>query len=70
MAVDRNTNLSSGQLLNRLAEAVADTEDLESLVRPLLELLQAITGLESTYLTSIDPDRHPQPTRPGGGTAA
>ncbi len=42
------------KLIDQLAQAVNDSEDLESLVRPLLELLQAITGLESTYLTQID----------------
>ncbi len=42
------------EALNRLAEAVSDAEDLESLTRPLLELLEDITGLESTYLTTID----------------
>jgi len=41
-------------VLNRLAVTVAEEDDLESLVRSLLELLEAVTGLESTYLTSID----------------
>jgi diguanylate cyclase len=41
-------------LLDRLAESFATAEDLEGLTRPLLELLQAVTGLDSTYLTSID----------------
>ncbi len=48
--------LPSGELLDQLARAVTDNDDLESLVRPLLELLQAVTGLESTYLTTIDLD--------------
>lgn len=48
--------LTSGELLDRLARTVTETDDVESLVRPLLELLQAITGLESTYLAAIDPD--------------
>lgn len=52
--------LTSGELLDRLAQTVTDTDDVESLVRPLLELLQAITGLESTYLTSIDADERYQ----------
>ncbi|RCV91839.1 sensor domain-containing diguanylate cyclase [Billgrantia montanilacus] len=51
-----NQSLPSGELLDQLARAVTDNDDLESLVRPLLELLQAVTGLESTYLTTIDPD--------------
>lgn len=56
MTVHEQT-LTSSELLDRLATAVAGTDDTESLVRPLLELLQLITGLDSTFLTSIDPDR-------------
>ncbi|MBA2777723.1 sensor domain-containing diguanylate cyclase [Billgrantia kenyensis] len=41
-------------VLDKLAEAVAEEESLESLVNSLLELLEAVTGLESTYLTHID----------------
>lgn len=41
-------------ILNRLAVAVTEDEDLETLVRSLLELLEAVSGLESTYLTTID----------------
>ncbi|MCC5883944.1 MAG: sensor domain-containing diguanylate cyclase [Halomonas sp.] len=44
-------------VLDRLAEAVAEDEGLETLVSALLELLEAVTGLESTYLTSIDAER-------------
>jgi diguanylate cyclase len=40
--------------LNQLAESIADAKDLEGLTRPLLEVLEAITGMESTYLTTID----------------
>ncbi|WP_236585558.1 sensor domain-containing diguanylate cyclase [Dyella sp. EPa41] len=40
--------------VGRLAESVIQARSLEDLVRPLLELLQAVTGLESTYLTTID----------------
>ncbi|MDM4768992.1 sensor domain-containing diguanylate cyclase [Solimonas sp. SE-A11] len=43
-------------LLNRLAESVSGANDLESLTRPLLELLETVTGMESTYLTTIDQD--------------
>jgi len=39
-----------------LANSVAHARTLEELVRPLLELLQTVTGLESTYLTMIDED--------------
>lgn len=41
-------------ILNQLADTVADARDLEGLTRPLLEVLEAITGMESTYLTMID----------------
>lgn len=42
--------------VGRLADSVTQARSLEELVRPLLELLQAVTGLESTYLTAIDLD--------------
>jgi diguanylate cyclase len=42
------------RLLSQLADTVAGAEDLEGLTRPLLELLQAVTGMESAYLTRID----------------
>ena len=41
-------------ILDKLATVVAETDDVESLVRPLLDLLEAVTGLESTYVTAID----------------
>ena len=41
-------------LLSRLATTVSSADDLEGLTRPLLELLEMVTGLESTYLTTID----------------
>ncbi|GLQ95757.1 sensor domain-containing diguanylate cyclase [Dyella mobilis] len=37
-----------------LAATITRARSLEELVRPLLEMLQATTGLESTYLTTID----------------
>jgi diguanylate cyclase len=40
--------------LEKLSEIVVTAESLEQLTRPLLEMLQLVTGLESTYLTSID----------------
>lgn len=42
--------------LDKLADSISHAHTLEQLVRPLLELLQAVTGLESTYLTTIDGD--------------
>lgn len=47
-------------ILDKLVAAVSDGDDLESLVRPLLGLLESITGMESTYLTSIDLQRNIQ----------
>ncbi|MFO6420826.1 diguanylate cyclase domain-containing protein [Hylemonella sp. W303a] len=41
-------------ILDRLATTVATAQSVEELTRPLLELLQAATGLESTYLTRVD----------------
>ncbi|MBV2128989.1 sensor domain-containing diguanylate cyclase [Arsukibacterium indicum] len=40
--------------LEQLAQFVATADSVEGLTRPLLALLQRITGLESTYLTAID----------------
>jgi diguanylate cyclase len=48
------------QVLDRLIEVVADADDLEAQVRPLLELLQSVTGLESTYLTAVHLERDEQ----------
>ena len=45
---------ASPDFVSLLADSVAGARSLEELVRPLLELLQAVTGLESTYLTRID----------------
>ena len=42
------------KILQTLSERVTAARDLESLTRPLLEMLEAVTGLESTYLTEID----------------
>ncbi|RYH61607.1 MAG: sensor domain-containing diguanylate cyclase [Alcaligenaceae bacterium] len=41
-------------LLEQLSESVSAAHSLEELTRPLLEMLETVTGLESTYLTSID----------------
>ncbi len=40
--------------LRQLAAAVADGHDLQALARPLLQLLQNITGLDSTFLTLVN----------------
>ncbi|GGP28163.1 sensor domain-containing diguanylate cyclase [Silvimonas amylolytica] len=41
-------------ILLKLSDSVSGAQTLEELTRPLLEMLHAVTGLESTYLTSID----------------
>ncbi|HEY9106217.1 MAG TPA: sensor domain-containing diguanylate cyclase [Roseateles sp.] len=38
----------------QLSDSVKSARTLEDLTRPLLEILEAVTGLESTYLTTID----------------
>ncbi|MDR7269232.1 diguanylate cyclase [Pelomonas saccharophila] len=38
----------------QLSDSVTSARTLEDLTRPLLELLEAVTGLESTYLTTVD----------------
>lgn len=64
------------ELLDHLSESVTSARSVEELTRPLLEMLEAVTGLESTYLTSIDEirgvqhvlyaqfQRHADPRRP------
>jgi len=42
------------QLIARLSDSISHADSLEALVRPLLEMLEAVTGLESTYMTAID----------------
>lgn len=42
------------ELTADVASTIERSTGLESLTRPLLELLQGITGLESTYLTRVD----------------
>ncbi|MFM5820661.1 GGDEF domain-containing protein [Aeromonas sanarellii] len=42
------------KILQALSVRVTGARDLESLTRPLLEMLETVTGLESTYLTEID----------------
>lgn len=41
-------------LLEQLSGTVAAAKGVEDLTRSLLEMLEAVTGIESTYLTSID----------------
>jgi len=51
------------KILQTLSERVTQARDLESLTRPLLEMLEAVTGLESTYLTEIDEGQSTQHIR-------
>jgi signal transduction histidine kinase len=47
---------TSDAVREALVRVGAGAGDLESVARPLLDALQVLTGLESTYLTSIDWD--------------
>ena len=44
-------------LLLQLSDSVSSARTLEDLTRPMLEMLEAVSGLESTYLTMIDLDK-------------
>lgn len=46
--------LAVDPMLAQLAESVSGAQDLETLTRPMLQLLEAVTGLQSTYLTMVD----------------
>ncbi len=48
------TDIRAEESLADLASYVSAARDLESLTRPMLALMERVTGLESTYLTSID----------------
>lgn len=45
---------STEKSIERVAQRVASADGLEALCRPLLDLLQRISGLDSVYLTEID----------------
>ena len=47
-------SIAERQLIARLSDSISHADSLEALVRPLLEMLEAMTGLESTYMTAID----------------
>lgn len=42
------------RLIATLSDSISGANSLEELVRPLLVLLETVTGLESTYMTAID----------------
>lgn len=52
--------MNDNTLLDRLVDVVPEADHLDSLVPALLELLQSVTGLESTYLTRVDFQRGTQ----------
>jgi diguanylate cyclase len=41
--------------LARIAETVTEAHSLEELARPLLQMLESVTGFDSVYLTTVDP---------------
>jgi len=45
------------QILSLLSETIPKAQTLEQLARPLLSLLNQFTGMESTYLTTIDTEQ-------------
>ena len=46
----------SDNLIERISTALESEYTLEGLVRQLLEMLELVTNMESTYLTRIEPD--------------
>lgn len=48
------------EFLDRLVTSVTTARSVEELTRPLLEMLQNISGLDSAYLTVIDAERDEQ----------
>ena len=51
--MSKDTN-ATRDFIAQLSDSINDADSLETLVRPLLEMLEAVTGLESTYMTAID----------------
>ncbi len=49
-------------ILARVSQTLAAEQSLETLVRQLLEMLEAVTRMESTYLT---PHRYQRPAAAG-----
>lgn len=46
--------MTDALLLGKISETVVGAQTVEQLTRPLLTMLELVTGLESTYLTRID----------------
>jgi diguanylate cyclase len=57
---NRGQNGVMDAVLDQLTRTVTTAKTLEDLARPMLEMLEAVTGLESTYLTTVDLDRGEQ----------
>jgi diguanylate cyclase len=53
MVASRRVEMQN-KLLMQLAETVAEARSMEELTRPILEMLETVTGFESVYLTTID----------------
>ena len=51
----------SDQIIARVSQSLAKEQSLESLVRQLLEMLEMVTDMESTYLTKVDVEARLQP---------
>lgn len=62
--------LSLDPILAELSTSLQAARSVEQLTRPLLDMLGAVTGLESTYLTSIDPHGQLQHVRYARNTGA
>ncbi|WP_083330645.1 sensor domain-containing diguanylate cyclase [Halofilum ochraceum] len=46
--------MTTDSVLERIVDVVTGGEDVEDLVRPFLRIVESLTGLESTYLTTVD----------------
>jgi diguanylate cyclase len=53
----KGSAMNTDPVLDRIVDIVADSEDVEGLVRPFLRIIESLTGLESTYLTAVDRER-------------
>lgn len=49
--------MNTDAVLDRLVDIVAAGDDVEDLVRSFLRIIESLTGLESTYLTTVDLER-------------
>ena len=55
LSLQHNTH-AMDNLLSRLSQSLNTAQTLEDVTRPMLEMLETATGLESTYLTIVDVD--------------